>query len=60
MECCRVQKWKDPNNYVNASDLYIGAKICINGHWFNIIDADEYTLNYMENHPYEVKMICVE
>lgn len=36
--------------------LYIGATIHLNGFDFKLIDADEFTLKFMENHPFEYPM----
>lgn len=36
--------------------LYIGARVEFNRFIFHIIDADEFTLNYMESHDYEYPM----
>lgn len=40
--------------YFAAQDLYIGATLCLNNKNFQLLDADEYTFNYMEQHPEEV------
>uniref|UniRef100_A0A671TV70 EF-hand domain-containing family member C2 n=1 Tax=Sparus aurata TaxID=8175 RepID=A0A671TV70_SPAAU len=39
--------------YFAAQDLYIGATLCLNNKNFQLLDADEYTFNYMEQHPEE-------
>lgn len=36
------------SEYVKAEELYIGAKVNVNGYLFLLLNADEYTLNYME------------
>lgn len=48
MERCRV---KIPNNneFYTARDLQVGATIEFRKHLFKLIEADEYTLNFMEN-----------
>lgn len=48
--------------YYKPHHLYIGAKINLKDHIFTLVSADEYTLIYMESHPFEfpsadVKMI---
>ncbi|XP_042201371.1 EF-hand domain-containing family member C2 [Callorhinchus milii] len=40
----------EPSQYFTVHDLFIGAKLCLNGHSFLLVDADEYTLCYMEKH----------
>ncbi|KAK5860609.1 hypothetical protein PBY51_022072 [Eleginops maclovinus] len=42
-----------PYEYFTAQDLYIGATVCLNDKPFQLLDADEYTLNYMEKHAEE-------
>ncbi|XP_066542784.1 EF-hand domain-containing family member C2 isoform X2 [Hoplias malabaricus] len=41
------------SEYYKAQDLYVGAKICINSQPFQLVDADEYAFNYMEQHAEE-------
>ncbi|XP_047621590.1 EF-hand domain-containing family member C2 [Phacochoerus africanus] len=36
------------SEYVKAEELYVGAKVDVNGYLFLLLNADEYTLNYME------------
>ncbi|NXL90127.1 EFHC2 protein, partial [Alectura lathami] len=36
-----------------AQDLFIGARVCFHGHDFLLVDADEYSINYMEKHANE-------
>ncbi|TNN19592.1 EF-hand domain-containing family member C2 [Schistosoma japonicum] len=52
-------KIKKPNNklfdnkpieYYKPTDLYVGANLNFNTFQFELIEADEYTLNYMEKH----------
>lgn len=46
------------SEYIQAEDLYIGARVTVNGYLFHLLNADEYTLRYMEEnsdqvgHPY--------
>lgn len=40
--------------YLTAQDLYVGATLCLNQKDFQLLDADEYTLKYMEQHAEEV------
>ncbi|XP_021262985.1 EF-hand domain-containing family member C2 isoform X3 [Numida meleagris] len=43
----------EPSEYFKAQDLFIGARVCFHGHNFLLVDADEYTVNYMEKHANE-------
>ncbi|NXH20112.1 EFHC2 protein, partial [Bucco capensis] len=43
----------EPSECFKAQDLFIGARVCFHGHNFLLVDADEYTLNYMEKHANE-------
>ncbi|XP_061215265.1 EF-hand domain-containing family member C2 isoform X2 [Neopsephotus bourkii] len=43
----------EPSEYFKAQDLFVGARVCFHGHNFLLVDADEYTLNYMEKHANE-------
>uniref|UniRef100_H0VRE5 EF-hand domain-containing family member C2 n=1 Tax=Cavia porcellus TaxID=10141 RepID=H0VRE5_CAVPO len=36
------------SEYIKAEELYVGAKVNVNGSLFVLLSADEYTLNYME------------
>lgn len=38
-----------------AQDLYVGAKLHLNSQPFQLIDADEFTFSYMEQHAEEVQ-----
>lgn len=49
----------EPSEYFKAQDLFIGARVCFHGHNFLLVDADEYTINYMEKHANEVKQALV-
>ncbi|XP_061142306.1 EF-hand domain-containing family member C2 [Syngnathus typhle] len=40
----------EPSEYFTAQDLYVGASLCLNNRLFQLLDADEYTLNYLEQH----------
>lgn len=42
------------SEYFTAQDLFVGATLCLNNKNFQLLDADEYTLNYMEQHAVEV------
>lgn len=50
-ELFKVEK----SEYFTAQDLYVGATLCINNRNFQLLDADEYTFNYMEKHAEEVR-----
>ncbi|NWS69140.1 EFHC2 protein, partial [Crotophaga sulcirostris] len=43
----------EPSEYFKAQDLFVGARVCFHGHNFLLVDADEYTFNYMERHANE-------
>lgn len=43
------------SEYITAQDLYVGATLCLNNKDFHLLDADEYTLKYMEEHAEEVR-----
>ncbi|XP_054642272.1 EF-hand domain-containing family member C2 isoform X1 [Dunckerocampus dactyliophorus] len=38
------------SEYFTARDLYVGATLCLNNRLFQLLDADEYTFNYLEQH----------
>ncbi|XP_061679730.1 EF-hand domain-containing family member C2, partial [Syngnathoides biaculeatus] len=40
----------EPSRYFGARDLRVGAALGLNGRRFRLLDADEYTLNFMERH----------
>lgn len=42
------------SEYYKAQDLYVGATLCLSGNHFQVLDADECTFNYMEQHAEEV------
>ncbi|KAK7796682.1 hypothetical protein U0070_024104 [Myodes glareolus] len=37
------------SEYIKAEELYIGTTVNVNGYLFHLLNADEYTLKYMEN-----------
>eukprot|EP00002_Diphylleia_rotans_P008038 TRINITY_DN1772_c0_g1_i1.p1 TRINITY_DN1772_c0_g1~~TRINITY_DN1772_c0_g1_i1.p1 ORF type:complete len:566 (-),score=119.53 TRINITY_DN1772_c0_g1_i1:135-1832(-) len=39
--------------YIRASDLYVGGQLVFFDHTMQLLQADEYALNYMEQHPAE-------
>ncbi|XP_040004665.1 EF-hand domain-containing family member C2 [Xiphias gladius] len=41
------------SEYFKAQDLYVGATLCLNNKHFQLLDADEYTFSYMEQHAEE-------
>uniref|UniRef100_A0A8D0CI14 EF-hand domain (C-terminal) containing 2 n=1 Tax=Scleropages formosus TaxID=113540 RepID=A0A8D0CI14_SCLFO len=63
LERCRVRKpgqdvfKSEPSQYFQAWDLYVGARVCLHQHEFELLHADEYTLSYMERHAEEVRGI---
>nr|XP_012421704.1 PREDICTED: EF-hand domain-containing family member C2 [Odobenus rosmarus divergens] len=48
------------SEYIKAEDLYIGAKVNVNGYLFLLLNADEYTLNYMETNSDKFPMSSIE
>ncbi|KAL0185169.1 hypothetical protein M9458_020866, partial [Cirrhinus mrigala] len=38
------------SEYFTAQDLYVGARLDLNNQPFQLLDADEFTFNYMEQH----------
>ncbi|NXX43704.1 EFHC2 protein, partial [Tricholaema leucomelas] len=65
LERCRIKKpgqelfKSEPSEYFKAQNLFIGARICFHGHNFLLVDADEYTINYMEKHANEFSVADV-
>lgn len=47
------------SEYIKAEDLYIGVTVNVNGYLFRLLNADEYTLNYMEQNTDKVNLLCV-
>lgn len=43
--------------YIKAEELYVGAKVNLNGYLFLLLNADEYTFNYMEKHSDKVNFL---
>ncbi|XP_075395441.1 EF-hand domain-containing family member C2 [Tenrec ecaudatus] len=41
----------EPSKYIQPEELYVGARVDVNGYIFHLLNADEYTLNYMEGYP---------
>uniref|UniRef100_A0AAY5EMV3 EF-hand domain-containing family member C2 n=1 Tax=Electrophorus electricus TaxID=8005 RepID=A0AAY5EMV3_ELEEL len=44
------------SEYYKAQDLYVGATLIINNQPFQLVECDEYALNYMEQHSEEFPM----
>ncbi|XDV30268.1 hypothetical protein PO909_033222 [Leuciscus waleckii] len=40
----------EKSEYFTAQDLYVGARVDLNNQPFQLLDADEFTFNYMEQH----------
>ena len=49
-ERCKVRKPGSADYYAEA-DMYLGARIVVNTRVFVLVDADEFTMQYMEAHP---------
>lgn len=47
------------SEYIKAEELYVGAKVDVNGYLFLLVNADEYTLNYMERHSDKVNSLGI-
>lgn len=47
------------SEYIKSEELHVGAKLNVNGYLFLLLNADEYTLNYMENNPNRVNLLCI-
>ena len=45
---CRSRVKKDEKNYYTPEDFSVGANVTVNSQVFEIVEADEYTLRYME------------
>nr|XP_046261036.1 EF-hand domain-containing family member C2 isoform X2 [Scatophagus argus] len=43
----------EPSEYFTAQDLYVGATLYLYDMHFQLLDADEYTFSYMEQHAKE-------
>ncbi|XP_045850538.1 EF-hand domain-containing family member C2 isoform X3 [Meles meles] len=48
------------SEYIKAEELYIGAKVNVNGYLFLLLNADKYTLNYMERNSDKFPMSNIE
>ncbi|XP_055921545.1 EF-hand domain-containing family member C2 [Eupeodes corollae] len=46
--------------YYRPHHLYIGATVNLKDHIFSLVSADEYTLIYMESHPFEFPLADVQ
>ncbi|XP_067896008.1 EF-hand domain-containing family member C2 isoform X2 [Heterodontus francisci] len=49
------------SEYFTQQDLFVGAKLCLYGNYFLLVDADEYTFCYMEKNAdeYQKANICI-
>uniref|UniRef100_A0A8C0DX56 EF-hand domain-containing family member C2 n=1 Tax=Balaenoptera musculus TaxID=9771 RepID=A0A8C0DX56_BALMU len=48
------------SEYIKAEELYVGAKVNVNGYLFLLVSADVYTLNYMERNSDKFPMSNIE
>ncbi|XP_047700925.1 EF-hand domain-containing family member C2 isoform X1 [Prionailurus viverrinus] len=48
------------SEYIQAEDLYVGARVNVNGYLFHLLNADEYTLRYMEENSDQFPMSSIE
>ena len=47
------------SEYIKAEELYIGTTVNVNGYLFHLLNADEYTLKYMENNTDKVNALYI-
>lgn len=47
------------SEYIQPEELYIGARLNVNGYLFILLNADEYTLKYMEENSDRVTLLCI-
>lgn len=47
------------SEYIKAEELYVGAKVNVNGYLFLLVSADVYTLNYMERNSDKVNSLGI-
>ncbi|XP_046903814.1 EF-hand domain-containing family member C2 isoform X1 [Hypomesus transpacificus] len=47
------------SQYFCARDLFVGARLALNNQAFQLVDADDYAFNYMEQHAEEFPMANV-
>ena len=59
MERCKVRKPRCSDYYTEA-DLYLGARVSVYSRRFVLVDADEYSINYMEGNPETFPMSDME
>ncbi|XP_039107841.1 EF-hand domain-containing family member C2 isoform X2 [Hyaena hyaena] len=50
----------EPSEYIKAEELYIGARVNVNGYLFHLLNADKYTLRYMEENSDKFPMSSIE
>lgn len=50
----------EPPKRYGKADVFIGAKLEISGWHFELINADDYALRYMELHPSEVRIKLIK
>ncbi|XP_049622856.1 EF-hand domain-containing family member C2 [Suncus etruscus] len=48
------------SEYIQPEELYVGAKVNVNGYIFLLLNADEYTLSYMEKHSEKFPLSNIE
>lgn len=46
----------EPPKIYEPPHFYVGARVNLKGFKFEVDTADEYTFNYMESHPHEVRI----
>jgi hypothetical protein len=49
----------EPPEYFGQQDFYVGNILVLFGFLFVLVDADEYTLRYMEINCQEVRLFCI-
>jgi len=51
LERGNIAKPNDPEDLYKSSDFFVGAKLVLYNRTFLLVEADNYTYNYMEQHP---------
>lgn len=47
------------SEYIQPEELYIGARVNVNGYLFVLLNADEYTLKFMEENSDRVSLFGI-
>lgn len=49
----------EPSVYIKSEELYVGVTVNVNGYLFKLLNADEFTLKYMEKNSDRVNLLCI-